>query len=153
VPQRLTHTENHSHPGCQAIARSSPDGERLSFRMRDGNSQRQILLIAQKGASRSKPRLRGKASTRTPAGTFPGRESLVLRKNRILVIDIAPSRRLGYCTFLSDRPLTPCALVWSHDRETLAHDRIIETQGKDVIQIFVTNYSNLERTARKSIDE
>ncbi|MGE3316963.1 MAG: DUF3748 domain-containing protein, partial [Planctomycetaceae bacterium] len=49
--RRLTHTENRKFPGCQGIARSAPDGSRISFRMRDNNGHWQIYLISPNGGA------------------------------------------------------------------------------------------------------
>ena len=57
--------------------------------------------------------------------------------NRILITDVRPGANFGQTAVLSDRGPAPFALVWSNDGKTLAYNRTIKTDGKDVIRIFV----------------
>jgi hypothetical protein len=140
VQRRLTHTENRPFPGCQGIARSSPDGERIAFRMRDGNGRWQIFLIAPQGGQPQQATYVD-GGVDTDARWHPsGRAIACIAGNRILVTDVRPGRRFGQSTVISDRAPSPFALVWSNDGKTLAYNRIIKTDGKDVTQIFVADY-------------
>jgi Tol biopolymer transport system component len=139
--RRLTHTENAQYPGCQGIARSSPDGARISFRMRDRNGQWQIFLIAPHGGEPQQATLVD-GGVDTDARWHPSGHAIAcVARNRILVTEVRPGRRFGQSTVINDRPPAPFALVWSHDGKTLAYNRIIKTDGKDVMQIFVADYT------------
>lgn len=137
VQRRLTHTENVHYPGCKGIARSSPDGERISFRMRDSHGHWQIFLIGpQGGAPQQATFIEGGVDT--DARWHPSGHAIAcIAGNRILITDVRPGPEFGQSRTLIDRASAPFALVWSHDGKTLAYNRIIETDGKDVIQIFV----------------
>jgi dipeptidyl aminopeptidase/acylaminoacyl peptidase len=139
VQRRLTQTENAQYPGCQGIARSSPDGARISFRLRDHKGQWQIFLIAPQGGQPQQATFVD-GGVDTDARWHPSGHAITcVTGNRILVTDVRPGPRFGHSTVLGDRPTAPCALVWSHDGKTLAYNRIVKTDGKDVVQIFVTN--------------
>ncbi len=62
--------------------------------------------------------------------------------NRILVTNVRPGPRFGHSKVVSERSSNPFALVWSNDGKTLACNRVVKTDGKDVIQIFVTHVSS-----------
>jgi hypothetical protein len=40
---------------------------------------------------------------------------------------------------LIDRGPAPFALVWSHDGKTLAYNRMVKSDGKPAVQIFVAD--------------
>ena len=148
VQRRLTHTENGPYWGCQGIARSSPDGERISFRMRDRNGQWQIFLIAPQGGQPQQATFIDEG-VHTDARWHPsGRAIACVAGNRILVIDVRPGRRFGQSTVISDRAPSPFALVWSRDGKTLAYNRIIKTDGKEITQIFVTDHAANDEESR-----
>jgi len=148
VQRRLTHTENRPYPGCQGIARSSPDGERISFRMRDANGRWQIFLIPPQGGQPQQATF-VEEGVDTDARWHPSGQAIAcVAGNRIFVTDVRPGRRFGHSTAISDRAPSPFALVWSHDGKTLAYNRTIRTDGKDVIQIFVINYAANEEESR-----
>ena len=137
IQRRLTHTEMALYPGCKGIARSSPDGERISFRMRDSRGHWQIFLIGpQGGAPQQATFIEGGIDT--DARWHPSGHAIAcIAGNRILITDVRPGPEFGQSRILIDRAPTPYALVWSHDGKTLAYNRTVKTDGKDVIQIFV----------------
>jgi hypothetical protein len=148
IQRRLTNTENGPYPGCQGIARSSSDGEQISFRRRDGNGRWQIFLIAPQGGQPRQATFVDEGID-TDARWHPsGRAIACVAGNRILVTDVRAGRRFGQSTVVSDRAPRPFALVWSHDGKTLAYNRIIKTDGKDVTQIFVTEYAATDEELR-----
>jgi hypothetical protein len=144
VQRRLTHTENGPFPGCQGIVRSSPDGERISFRMRDANGAWQIFLTTPQGGQ---PQQATYVDTGvdTDARWHPSGHVLAcVAGNRILITDVRPGRQFGHSVVMSDRAPAPFALVWSRDGRTLAYNRIVKRDGKDVVQIFVADYAMSE---------
>jgi hypothetical protein len=139
VQRRLTRTESHPYPGCQGIARSSPDGERISFRMRDGTGAWQIFLIAPGGGQPQQATF-VPSGVDTDARWHPSGQAIAcVAGNRILVADVQPGSRFGRTTVISERAPAPFAIVWSHDGKALAYNRTIRAEGNDVIQIFVAD--------------
>jgi hypothetical protein len=137
--RRLTHTETSAFPGCQGIARSSPDGERIAFRLRDDKGQWQIFLISPQGGQPQQATFVD-GGVDTDARWHPSGDAIAcIAGNRILITDVRPGPHFGRSTVLIDRGPSPFALVWSNDGKTLAYNRTIKTDGKDVIQIFVAN--------------
>jgi hypothetical protein len=135
--RRLTHIEASPFPGCQGIARSSPDGARIAFRLRDDKGQWQIFLISPLGGQPQQATFVN-GGVDTDARWHPAGENIAcVAGNRILITDVRPRPHFGQSTVLSDRGPAPFSLVWSNDGKTLAYNRTIKTNGKDVIQIFV----------------
>jgi Protein of unknown function (DUF3748)/WD40-like Beta Propeller Repeat len=146
--RRLTHTENNPYPGCQGIARSSPDGDRISFRLRDGKGKWQIFLVGPAGGTPQQATFVD-GGVDTDARWHPsGNVIAYVAGNRILVTDVRPGPQFGQSTVLSDRSPSAFALVWSNDGKTLAYNRTIKTDRKDVIQIFVADYPGSDSSPR-----
>ena len=142
VQRRLTHTEKSPFPGCQGIARSSPDGERISFRMRDARGAWQIFVISPRGGQPQQATF-VEGGVDTDARWHPSGNAIAcIAGNRILVTNVRPGPQFGHSTVVSERSPNPFALVWSNDGKTLACNRVVKTDGKDVIQIFVTHDSS-----------
>jgi hypothetical protein len=142
VQRRLTHTEKSPFPGCQGIARSSPDGERISFRMRDAQGAWQIFLLPPRGGQPQQATF-VEGGVDTDARWHPSGNAIAcVAGNRILVTNVRSGSQFGHSTVVSERSPNPFALVWSNDGKTLACNRVVKTDGKDVIQIFVTHDSS-----------
>jgi hypothetical protein len=136
--RRLTHTEHEPYPGCEGIARSAPDGERISFRRRDQNGRWQIFVIGT-NASGQRQATFAETGVDTDARWHPsGRAIACVAGNKILIVDVTPER-FGQTTVLSERAPAPFALVWSHDGKTLAYNRVVKTNENAVMQIFVAD--------------
>jgi Protein of unknown function (DUF3748) len=137
VQRRLTHTAQDPYPGCQGIARSSPDGERISFRKRDQNGKWQIFLVGPRGDGLRQATFIADGVD-TDARWHPsGSWIACIAGTRILVTDVMPGAHFGESSVLIDGKSAPFALVWSHDGQTLGYNRVVKTDGKDVVQIFV----------------
>jgi dipeptidyl aminopeptidase/acylaminoacyl peptidase len=135
--RRLTHTEASPFPGCKGIARSSPDGDRISFRLRDDKGQWQIFLISPLGGQPQQATFVD-GGVDTDARWHPSGDRIAcVAGNRIPITDVRPGPHFGKSTVLSDHGPAPFALAWSNNGKTLAYNRTIKTDGKDVIQIFV----------------
>ncbi len=136
VQRRLTRTANKKYPGCEGIARSSHEGTQIAFRMRDENGDWQIFLISPLGGPpRQATKIEGGVDTDArwhPSGDFIA----CVAGNKILVTDV----RSGDSRVLIDRAPAPFALVWSHDGRTIAYNRKVQTAGKDITQIFVSDF-------------
>jgi len=144
--RRLTHTEASPFPGCQGIARSSPDGARIAFRLRDDKGQWQIFLISPLGGQPQQATFVD-GGVDTDARWHPAEDKIAcVAKNRILITDVRPGPHFGQSAVLSERSPAPFALVWGNDGKSLAYNRTIKTDGKDVIQIFAAEApANLKR--------
>jgi hypothetical protein len=148
VQRRLTHTEKSPFSGCQGIARSSPDGERISFRMRDAEGAWQIFLIPPRGGQPQQATFI-EGGVDTDARWHPSGNAIAcVAGNRILVTKVRPGSQFGHSTVVSERSPNPFALVWSNDGKTLAWNRVVKTDGKDVIQIFVARDSFSEEATQ-----
>lgn len=140
VQRRLLNSENRPHPGCQGIARSSPDGSRISFRMRDENGCWQIFLIPPAGGEpRQATFVAGGVDT--DARWHPsGNVIASVAGRRILLTDVREGERFGTSETLVECASRPTALVWSHSGRLLAYNRYEKTGDNDVMQIFVADY-------------
>ncbi|MFO1021869.1 MAG: DUF3748 domain-containing protein [Planctomycetales bacterium] len=137
--RRLTHTENSSNPGCMGNARSSHDGSRISFRMRDSKGQWQIFLLSPLGGvPEQATSIEGGVTT--DARWHPAGHTIAsVAGNRILLTTVTPGPDFGKTRILSDRAPAPFGLVWSHDGKTLAYNRIIPAADRPITQIFVAD--------------
>lgn len=139
IQRRLTHSENSPHPGCMGIARSSADGSRISFRMRDAKGQWQIFLLSPFGGTPQQATSIDGGVT-TDARWHPAGHTIAsVAGNRILLTTVTPGPNFGQTRILSDHSPAPFGLVWSHDGKTLAYNRVIPTNDRPTTHIFVTN--------------
>jgi hypothetical protein len=140
VQRRLTHTDRATYPGCEGIARGSHDGERIAFRMRDARGQWQIYLISSNGGTpRQATFVEGGVDS--DARWHPDGSAIVcVAGNKIVVTSVKDGTGFGKSVILSDRAPAPFAPVWSHDGKTLAYNRRVKTNGKEITQIFVADY-------------
>jgi Protein of unknown function (DUF3748)/WD40-like Beta Propeller Repeat len=137
--RRLTHTENNAYPDYKGIARSAPDGDRISFRLRDDKGQWQIFLLSPLGGKPQQATFVN-GGVDTDARWHPSGDNIVcIAGNRILITDVRPGPHFGQSTVLSDHGPAPFALAWSNDGKTLAYNRTVKVGDKDVIQIFVAD--------------
>ncbi len=138
--RRLTDTADAKYPGCEGNARSSLDGERIAFRMRDAGGQWQIFLISPRGGQPQQATFIDRGVD-TDARWHPSGDYLAcVAGNKILITDVRPGETYGESRVLIDHGPAPYALVWSRDGKTLAYNRAVKTNGKTVTQIFVADF-------------
>ena len=140
--RRLTHTENSAHPGCQGIARSSAKGDQISFKMKDAKGQSQIFIIPTIGGTPKQATSIEGGVTSDSRFNPSGKVIACVAGNKILITNIDPGPQFGKTTVLNDHTSAPFGLVWSHDGKTLAYNRNVETDGKQIGQIFVADYKD-----------
>lgn len=54
---------------------------------------------------------------------------------------------------MSDHAPPPFALVWSHDGKTIAYNRTVKTEGKEVTHIFVLDNVTLNDGSPVKLNE
>lgn len=142
--RRLTRTDGTKFPGCKGNARSSADGERIAFRMRDERGEWQIFLMSPRGGEPQQATfIEGGVTTDArwhPSGKFLAS----VAGTKIIVTEVAAGERFGKSRVLIDRGPAPYALVWSHDGKMLAYNRIVPTDGREVSQIFVCDFGRVD---------
>jgi hypothetical protein len=141
VQRRLTFTADRRHPGLQGPRhwpRSSPDGARIAFLMRDDDGIVQLWTVSPSGGP---PR----QVTRNPWGVASaftwspdGRRIAHVMDNSVFVTDAETGRgeRLTARTPAAGAPL-PLACVFSPDGRTIAYLRPVASGGAVHNQVFV----------------
>ncbi len=140
VQRRLTHTAETKYPGCKGIVRCSHEGKQIAFQKRDENGRWQIFLMSPNGP---KARQATFLETGIASGArwHPSGNAVVcVAGNKIVATVVKDGPLFGKSVVLSERAPGPFAIAWSHDGKTIAFNRIIKTDGKDVTQIFVLDY-------------
>jgi hypothetical protein len=137
--RRLTHTADSPFPGCKGIVRASHDGECIAFQMRDKSGSWQIFLMDPRGDfPRQATSIKGGVTSGVrwhPSGNA----FVCLAGSKIVWTVVKPGPFFGKSIMLDDRKPDPFALVMSHDGKTIAYNRIVETAGQPVTQIFVAD--------------
>jgi hypothetical protein len=141
--RRLTFTAGRKHPGIQGPRhwlRSSPNGSRIAFLMRDDSGLVQLWTISPNGGT-------PKQVTRNPwniASAFSwspdGRLIACVMDNSVFVIDV----HSGLCTRVTSRSPDdlaprPEACVFSPDGQAIAYMRRVETGGAIFNQVFTVS--------------
>jgi dipeptidyl aminopeptidase/acylaminoacyl peptidase len=143
VQRRLTYTEGRKYPGLQGARhwlRSSPDGARIAFLMRDDAGIVQIWAISPQGGE---PRqlTRNAFDVASAFNWSPdGRTIAYVADKSVFVCDAAT----GIATRLTSRAddalaPRPEACVFSPDGKRIAYIRPIEKNGRTFNQIFAVN--------------
>jgi Tol biopolymer transport system component len=140
VQRRLTFTADRKYPGLQGPrhwVRSSPDGSRIAFLMRDDAGLVQLWAVSPNGG----PPAQITGHTWNVASAFSwspdGRQIAYVMDNSVFVIDASTgaSRRLTPRS-LDDSAPRPEACVFSPDGRAIAFVRRVPSGGKAFNQIF-----------------
>ena len=141
VQRRLTFTEGRRHPGIQGPRhwlRTSPDGDRIAFLMRDDAGIVQLWTVSPNGG----PPMQITRNVWSIASTFTwsldGRSIAHVMDNSVFVTDAASgvSRRLTARSDDAGAP-RPEACVFSPDGKSIAFVRRTGGQGRVFNQVFV----------------
>jgi len=148
VQRRLTYTANRKYPGIQGPRhwlRSSPDGSRIAFLMKDDDGVVQLWTISPHGGSpvqvTHNPWNVASAFSWSPDGRFIAHAM----DNSICVTEVAPGRsvRLTPRSADADGP-RPEACVFSPDGRKIAYIRTVQTGSARHNQVFVVSFDGQE---------
>jgi Tol biopolymer transport system component len=139
--RRLTHTEHRKYPGLQGPRhwlRSSPDGARIAFLMRDEAGIVQIWTISPVGGEPRQLTHNSFDVASAFSWSPDGRSIAYVADNSIFVSDAES----GAATRLTDRTENPSAprpeaCVFSPDGKRIAYVRQVEKNGRAENQVFV----------------
>ncbi|WP_439554850.1 DUF3748 domain-containing protein [Dyadobacter sp.] len=140
VQRRITFTANSAFPGCSGIVRSSPDGSRLAFLAKDENGITQIFTISPLGGKTSQATYHD-SDVKGNARWHPEGEYIAYVWDTSIVLcgigDASFHQRTRVLTAPSKQ--VPVNLVWSHDGQVLAYNRLMEdaSTGSKTQQIFL----------------
>jgi len=138
VQRRLTWSANSKYPGCSGIARSSPDGNFISYLCRDKNGILQVFLMAPTGGS---PIQLTEHVSDVQSGARwmkDGHSILYVWDNSIIQCDISDrpfGKRFKRLTARTEE--VPLSVVVSNDGNILAFNRFVHVKGVQKKQIFV----------------
>lgn len=141
LQRRLTFTSERKYPGLQGPRhwlRSSPDGSRIGFLMKDDAGVVQIWTISPNGGSPTQ--LTRNSSSIASAFTWSrdGRHIAHALDNSVAVTDAKTGMTTRLTPRTEDAPAPrPEACVFSPDGSRIAYIRRIRTDGTDHNQIFV----------------
>jgi Tol biopolymer transport system component len=148
--RRLTFTENRKYPGLQGPRhwlRSSPDGSRIAFLMRDESGIVQIWSISP-GGGEPQQLTRNTFDVASAVSWNPdGRSIAYVADNSVFVSD-AETGDATRLTIRADDGSAPRpeACVFSPDGKRIAYVRPIENNGRTHNQIFVVEYRATHNT-------
>ncbi|WP_031528781.1 DUF3748 domain-containing protein [Dyadobacter crusticola] len=140
VERRITFTSDSTFPGCSGIVRSSPDGSRLAFLAKDLKGITQIFTISPLGGEALQVTDHESDVTGNVRWHPGGRYIAYVWKERIMLCEIgnaAVPQRIR--ALIAPSGQAPANLVWSHDGEVLAYNRLVAdlSTGKKTQQIFL----------------
>jgi dipeptidyl aminopeptidase/acylaminoacyl peptidase len=149
--RRLTFTENRKHPGLQGPRhwlRSSPDGSRIAFLMRDEAGIVQLRTIPPSGGEPQQLTHNAFDVASAFSWSPDGLSIAYVADNSIFVSDT----ETGDATRLTSRAddgsaPRPEACVFSPDGKRIAYVRPIETSGRTHNQIFVVKHRAAHSTS------
>lgn len=141
VQRRLTRTADRKHPGIQGPRhwlRSSPDGSRIAFLMKDDDGVVQLWTISPHGGEPTQLTRNEWPIASAFTWSHDGRRIAHIMDNSVFVTDTAT----GTSTRLTERSddavaPRPEACVFSPDGKSVAYIRTVATEGRPFNQIFV----------------
>lgn len=151
VQRRLTFTENRKHRGIQGVRhwlRSSPDGERIAFLMRDEAGVSQLWTISPRGGKPEQLTHHdfdvGSAFSWSPEGRWL---TYVLAGDVALTDTTTGATRIITTTAEGCEPVRPEACVFSPDGRKIAYLRQVYGEMSAWNQIFVVDIESLSSIA------
>ncbi len=141
MQRRLTYTEDRPYPGIQGPRhwlRSSPDGTRIAFLMRDDNGISQIWTISPNGGAPTQLTHNSFDVASAFSWSPDGKAIAYIGDNSVFTSDAqtGESTRLTAPTTGTGAP-RPEACVFSPDGQAIAYVRQVSNQGKAFNQIFI----------------
>lgn len=140
VQRRLTFTADRKYPGIQGVRhwlRSSPDGSRIAFLMKDNNGVSQLWTISPNGGSPSQVTRNehdiGSAFSWSP----DGRSIAHVMDESVCATNVDSGKTERLTKPNSDKPLRPESCVFSPDGSQIAYVRQVPSAGQTWNQIFV----------------
>ena len=140
--RRLTFTADRANPGVQGPrfwVRSSPDGEKLAFLMKDDAGIVQIYTVSPRGGD----------ITQVTDNAFPVASSInwspdgsliaYAGGNAVQMTDVASGKLFEVAPESAEAPVLPLAVVFSPDGRQIAYQRRVKSGDAVYNQIFVTD--------------
>lgn len=143
VQRRLTHTAERKFPGIQGVRhwlRSSPDGSRIAFLMKDDNGVAQLWFVSPNGGAAEQQTRNQWPIASTFTWSSDGRLIAHVMDNSVCVSDTrsGKTQRLTARTEGASAP-RPESCVFSPDGKKIAFVRRILESGVEFNQIFVVD--------------
>ncbi|HEY3392967.1 MAG TPA: DPP IV N-terminal domain-containing protein, partial [Lacipirellulaceae bacterium] len=143
VQRRLTHTVGRKYPGLQGPRhwlRSSPDGARIAFLMRDDEGIVQIWTISPNGGEPQQLTHNAFGVASAFSWSPDGRWLTYVADNSVFVSDATTGVATRLTSEADDATSPrPEACVFSPDGKRIAYVRPVENDGRTSNQIFVVN--------------
>ena len=140
VQRRLTHSDTSLYPGCSGIVRSSPDGRKVAFLMRDKKGIQQVFMIAPEGGEAKQVTFHVSDVQGGVRWSPDNKKIIYLCDNSIILCNISDlpfEKRFRRLIVRTDE--APSNIVLSNDGSTIAFNRFVERAGTDAKtkQIFI----------------
>ena len=139
VQRRITFTGDRKFPGIQGPRfwlRSSPDGSRLYFLMKDDDGVVQVFEVAVHGGALRKVTSLP-ASVQAQFNLSPDGKSLaLLADNSVWVVDIESGRSTRVTERKADEDAPVLAVNWNHAGNILVYNRYAPDGNERYLQIF-----------------
>jgi hypothetical protein len=143
VQRRLTYTADSPFAGCSGIVRSSPDGSTLAFLAKDDQGIEQIFLIAPTGGKPVQLTEHDSDVSGNLRWHPDGKQVSYIWKGSIMICKTGTSPfQQRFKTLTTPTQTAPSNVVWAHDGNKFAFNRIIKSQDGQhaTAQIFVKEY-------------
>ena len=144
VQRRLTHTAERKNPGVQGPrfwVRSSPDGTKLAFLMKDDGGVVQIYTVSPNGGDISQVTTNAFDVQSTFTWSPSGNLIAYAGNDGVQITDVASGKTWEVAPGDKDRPVLPLAAVFAPDGNSIAYQRTVKSGNKAWNQIFVTDLS------------
>ena len=140
VQRRLTYTAESNFPGVGGVTRSSFDGSRIAFLMRDKNGIQQIFTLSPLGGKPAQVTYHTTDVQGNPRWRFDNLEIAYIWDNSIATCTVSEQpfeKRFKRLTAKTKDE--PSNIVWANDGKTIGFNRSVQVEGKKdgVKQIFI----------------